>query len=100
MEAISFNDIPQAMVYLTSKVESIEQYLQRNDKLFNRPLDKWFDIDELREYHPDKPSKPTVYSWIANRKIPHHKGGKKLRFKQSEIDAWLQSENKTIHYEQ
>ena len=51
--------------------------------------DVWFDLGELCQYHPDKPSKPTVYGWVNARTIPVHKGGKKLRFLKSEIDNWL-----------
>lgn len=59
--------------------------------------DRWFDINELCQYHPDKPSKPTVYSWVNAGSIPVHKGGKKLRFLKSEIDSWLkQGKKKTL----
>lgn len=46
---------------------------------------------KLRQYHPDKPTKATVYGWVNARAIPVHKGGKKLRFLVSEIDEWLLS---------
>ncbi|MBL0342688.1 MAG: helix-turn-helix domain-containing protein, partial [Bacteroidetes bacterium] len=51
--------------------------------------DRWLDLNELCIYHPDKPSKPTVYGWVNAGIIPVHKGGKKLRFLKSEIDAFL-----------
>jgi excisionase family DNA binding protein len=51
--------------------------------------DRWFNLDELTQYHPNKPKKPTVYSWVNKGLIPHHKQGKKLAFLKSEIDAWL-----------
>jgi excisionase family DNA binding protein len=59
--------------------------------------DSWFDLNELCIYHPDKPSKPTVYGWVNAGTIPVHKGGKKLRFLKSEIDNWLrQGRKKTL----
>ena len=59
--------------------------------------DHWFDLNELCIYHPDKPSKPTVYGWVNAGIIPVHKGGKKLRFLKSEIDNWLkQGRKKTL----
>jgi len=59
--------------------------------------DRWFDLNELCIYHPDKPSKPTVYGWVNACTIPVHKGGKKLRFLKSEIDNWLrQGRKKTL----
>lgn len=51
--------------------------------------DKWFNLTELCNYHPDKPSKQTVYGWVSKGCIPVHKEGKKLRFLKSEIDEWL-----------
>jgi len=59
--------------------------------------DRWFDLNELCQYHPDKPTKPTVYGWVNAGTIPVHKGGKKLRFLKSEIDNWLkQGRKKTL----
>lgn len=59
--------------------------------------DCWFDLTELCRYHPDKPTKATVYGWVNAGMIPVHKGGKKLRFLKSEIDEWLkQGRRKTI----
>jgi len=40
--------------------------------------DKWFNLQELCQYHPEKPAKSTVYAWVAARVIPFHKKGKKL----------------------
>lgn len=56
--------------------------------------ERWFDLNELCNYHPDKPSKPTVYGWVNAGIIPVHKGGKKLRFLKSEIDSWLKQGRK------
>lgn len=53
--------------------------------------DKWMDLNQLCNYMPDQPSKPTVYGWVHSNKIPFHKGGKKLRFLKSEIDNWMRS---------
>ncbi len=58
--------------------------------------DCWFDLNELCIYHPDKPSKATVYSWVNTGTIPVHKGGKRLRFLKSEIDNWLRQGRKKM----
>lgn len=61
------------------------------------PTERWFNLNELCEYLPDKPTKATVYGWVSAKKIPHHKGGKKLRFLKSEIDRFLkQGKKQTI----
>ena len=51
--------------------------------------DRWFNLNELCEYHPDKPSKSTVYGWVNSGLIPVHKNGSYSRFLKSEIDNWL-----------
>jgi len=82
-----------------SNIESLLLDLKHKPKDHsNQPeTDRWFDLNELCNYHPDKPSKPTVYGWVHDGLIPVHKGGKKLRFLKSEIDTWIkQGRKKTI----
>ena len=79
--------------------ETVNACLRRNSPAQQLPTetDRWFDLSELCIYHPDKPSKPTVYGWVNAGTIPVHKGGKKLRFLKSEIDSWLrQGRKKTL----
>lgn len=85
---ISFNDMPQALAYLISKVERLEALLGAT-KQEQPESDKWFNLQELCDYLPDKPARQTVYGWIGQKFIPYHKKGKKLQFLKSEIDAWL-----------
>ncbi|MBK7965973.1 MAG: helix-turn-helix domain-containing protein [Bacteroidetes bacterium] len=61
--------------------------------------DHWLDLTELCNYHPDKPSKPTVYGWVNAGTIPVHKGCKKLRFLKSEIDDFLRQGRKRTRAE-
>lgn len=87
---LSFNDLPQAMVYLIEKVEKIEAFLDTNKNGKPQEEDKWFNLDQLCNYHPDHPAKATVYSWVSQKLIPYHKRAKKLQFRRSEIDAWIE----------
>ena len=88
---ISFNTMPQALMYLIGEMETVKQLLQAKDER-KIPIDRWMNIDELCEYLPDRPARQTVYGWIGKRVIPYHKDGrKKLRFLKSEIDNWLSS---------
>jgi excisionase family DNA binding protein len=76
---------------------SIKRVLSSQQAVQPTETDRWFDLNELCDYHPDKPSKPTVYGWVNVGCIPVHKGGKKLRFLKSEIDSWLrQGRKKTL----
>ena len=59
--------------------------------------DRWFTINELCEYLPDKPVKSTIYGYVHTLSIPFHKTTKRLRFLKSEIDTWLKSgKRKTV----
>jgi len=97
MVVLTLENLPKAVSELQVTVSNIERLLL--DKSNEQPAqaDRWFDLNELCNYHPDKPSKPTVYGWVNAGTIPVHKGGKKLRFLKSEIDSWLrQGRKKTL----
>lgn len=53
--------------------------------------DKWFTLNELVDYDPEKRAKQTFYGLVSRGAIPYHKRGKKLTFLKSEIDFWLRS---------
>jgi excisionase family DNA binding protein len=96
-EGLTLETLPKAFTYLTNEVSEIKRLLLEKSNELPTETDRWFDLSELCIYHPDKPSKPTVYGWVNAGIIPVHKGGKKLRFLKSEIDYWLkQGRKKTI----
>ncbi|WP_319503745.1 helix-turn-helix domain-containing protein [Bacteroides graminisolvens] len=94
-EVITLETMPKAMAYLITKVEALEKAIAQKDKVHNIHVDHWFNIDELADYLPDRPARATVYGWVSRKEIPYHKGGKRLRFLQSEIDTWLSSGKRT-----
>ena len=99
MEAnkLTLETLPTAFAQLTNEVSEIKRLLLEKSNEQRPDPDRWFDLTELCQYHPDKPSKPTVYGWVNAGTIPVHKGGKKLRFLKSEVDAWLkQGRKKTV----
>ncbi len=87
-EQISFNELPQAIVYLIQKVENLEALVAKGQSE-TRESDRWLNLKEFQDYHPDHPAAPTIYAWVGQRLIPYHKKGKKLMFLKSEIDLWL-----------
>ena len=96
-EGLTLETLPKAFTHLTNEVSETKRLLL--EKSNQRPIetDRWFNLNELCNYHPDKPSKPTVYGWVNTGNVPVHKGGKKLRFLKSEIDTWLrQGKKKTF----
>lgn len=87
-KTVTFEEMPKMVALLLDKIDNIETLLA-SDKSAKNNEDRWMNIDDLREYHPDHPAKPTIYAWINQRLIPYHKKGKKLQFLKSEIDKWL-----------
>jgi predicted DNA-binding transcriptional regulator AlpA len=97
MENLTLETLPKAFSQLSNEVGEIKQLLLEKSNNSTVESDRWLNLTELCDYLPDKPAKPTVYGWVQNRLIPHHKGSKRLRFLKSEIDAWLKlGKNKTI----
>lgn len=92
-ENITFNELPQAVSQLMKDVNELKSLLQTVHDAKAEP-DRWFNINELCEYIPDKPAKQTVYGWVSHHAIPYHKKGKKLQFLKSEIDQWLKSDQR------
>lgn len=97
MENLTLESLPKAFSLLRNEVGEIKRLLLEKSNPPRPEADSWFDLSELCFYHPDKPSKPTVYGWVHTGLIPCHKSGKKLRFLKSEIDNWLkQGRKKTL----
>ena len=97
MENLTLETLPKAFSQLSIEVCEIKRLLIERSNDQPADPDRWFDLNELCQYHPDKPTKPTVYGWVNSGTIPFHKGGKKLRFLKSEIDTWLkQGRKKTL----
>lgn len=88
-EGLTLETLPKAFTHLTNEVSEIKRLLLEKSNEQPTETDRWFDLNELCIYHPDKPSKPTVYGWVHSGLIPCHKGAKKLRFLKSEIDNWI-----------
>ena len=97
MENLTFNELPKAVTQLLNKLEAIERLIQEKTTSTQPETPVWFDLVQLCDYLPDKPAPATVYGYVHDRKIPFHKGAKKLRFLKSEIDGWLLlGRNKTV----
>ena len=49
----------------------------------------WLTVKELASYI--KVKEKTLYGFVNQGSIPHYRVGKLIRFKQNEIDTWMQS---------
>lgn len=98
MQAVTITQItpPELETLIENSIKKVLSF-QKNEQ--PTETDRWFDLNDLINYHPDKPTKPTVYGWVNAGIIPVHKGGKKLRFLKSEIDNWLKQGRKKTNAE-
>ena len=90
---LTFEQLPQAVSQLISEEGELKSLVQSANNPAE-PSDRWFNLQELCGYLPDRPARQTVYGWIGQHAIPYHKKGKKLQFLKSEIDAWLKADKR------
>ena len=53
--------------------------------------DRWRSVQEIAEYLGV--STDSVYRWVEQRGLPVHRVGRLLRFKCSEVDDWVHSQD-------
>ena len=96
-EGLTLETLPKAITHLTNEVSEIKRLLLEKSNEQPTETDRWFDLNELCNYLPDKPAIPTIYGKVHTNTIPFHKTGKRLRFLKSDIDLWLkEGRRKTI----
>ncbi len=78
---------------LNQKLDEIKQLITEK-KSQKQDEDFLMTMEQLREYLPDKPARATVYGLVNYRKIPYQKHGKRLYFRKSEIDKWMNNGRK------
>ena len=94
LQQITLETLPKAFMHLLDEVKELKTLLIQKNQESQPIINQWFDLNELCNYHPDKPKPATVYGWVFAGKIPVNKGGKKLRFLKSDIDEWLKQGRK------
>lgn len=50
---------------------------------------RWWTVEDVAAYLSVK--KSTIYSWVSDKKIPYFRRGGLVRFRQDDIDAWMES---------
>jgi excisionase family DNA binding protein len=61
-------------------------------------VEQWADLDDVSAHL--KVNKKTITRWIKERAFPSHRAGNLLRFKISEVDAWVREGSETDSEEQ
>ena len=87
MSYLTFDNLPETVAKIDRKIDQLIS--QQKQKEVERG--KLLTLKELIDYLPEKPAKQTVYGWVNYKKIPFEKHGKKLYFRKSKIDRWLEN---------
>lgn len=92
MEKISFENLPQAVSQLISKIDSLEQLLITLQNAQVTSSNKPLSIDDASKFV--NLSVPTIYSLVSKRMIPFSKLGKRLYFSEEDLSNWIKSGRK------
>lgn len=88
-ERLSFEAMPQAILELMRKVETLQSSIEELRGAMPKPQDEpMIGIDEACKIL--QRAKSTVYALTQSRKIPFYQPGKMLQFKRSELMAWME----------
>jgi excisionase family DNA binding protein len=79
-----------------NKIEEELAIIKANQENTSKEMKiEFLTIKELSEYL--KLTVPTIYGYTSTNRIPHIKRGKRLYFKKSDIDIWIEKgQRKTI----
>ena len=89
-ETLSFEAMPQAILELMHKVDTLRADISELKERCQPPADEpMIRIDEACKIL--QRAKSTVYALAQAHKIPFYQPGKMLQFKRSELMAWMES---------
>src|ERR1700760_967702 len=86
MEPFNFDKLPEVVRLLFEKVESLEILLQKLQPQ-NEAEHEFLNIQEAAEFL--KITLPALYTKVSRKEIPVSKPGKRLYFKRSELQEWI-----------
>ena len=90
IEVLTLEQMPKAMCHLLRELAEVKSILNVLKDEKTGEADHWMDVEELIQYLPGNPKRQTIYCWVNDGKIPHHKASaNRLAFRKSEIDKWL-----------
>lgn len=92
MEQLTFDQLPQAVGQLFSKLDSIENLLRGQSNNSEQQSDQLLTIKQAGELL--SLSIPTIYGLVSRNAIPVNKQGKRLYFLKDELTAWVKAGRK------
>jgi hypothetical protein len=92
LDTITFDQLPQAASKILDELAEIKS-MCKDILEMGVNKDPYLTIEEFCAYHPDHPSHQTVRRWKRLGYIPFYKDDetRRVKFKKSEIDAWIAS---------
>ena len=91
---ITFDKLPQAVVYLTEQVERIHKIVATLQPQATTDKHRIVEIDEACKI--TRKAKPTIYTLARKGLIPTYKRGKKFYFYEDELLKWIEEGRKVI----
>ncbi|MCF8307853.1 MAG: helix-turn-helix domain-containing protein [Bacteroidales bacterium] len=85
---LTIDKLPEAVSQLNEKLDRIEALIQKQPQP-TEPEDKLLTVREAAEFM--SLAVPTIYSNVANGKLPSMKMGKKLYFSKKELLEYLKT---------
>lgn len=86
---LTFEQLPQAVTQLLSKLNTIEQLLLNQSSGQIKDADEIFTIQQAAKFlHL---TVQTLYGKVHSREIPFSKQGKRLYFSKTELNEWVAS---------
>ena len=79
----TFDQLPGVVAMLANEIRELKQLIQQSSASQKPDPEEMMDMKRLREFHPEHPAR------VRAGVIPYYKTGKKLIFKRSEIEAWI-----------
>jgi len=87
MKDLTFNDLPQAVMMLQEKLESIEDLLFYQSSLVDEEANGFLTVHEAAAFL--NLAIPTIYGLVRDAKIPVYKRGRRLYFSKIELLDWI-----------
>ena len=94
---LTFEQLPQAVSQLYSKLEDIERLLLQKNSPAHQQSEALLTIAQAADLL--RLSVPTVYGLVSRREIPSMKKGKRLYFSNQELTDWVKSGRKQTNTE-
>lgn len=92
---ITFDQLPIIVQDLSNKIDNIEILLKSLlINIDNSEENKWFTIEGVANYLPNKPAISTLRDKARRREIPCIKQGRRWLFNKATIDKWLQDNSR------